>query len=272
MAKTLRQTPKQIRTKKRLAGEDPIDKKLDIEEAEIAGATGVVTKDSIYLKSLESQIKSDSRHPKHHNIQMQAHHIVSEKAVKLAGKGYIDELLLLGYNINNLQNLIFLPSTLQGACHLGVQPHIGNHTAKSSREDSDENFSYNDDDHPKTYHDMVRRQLVTALDKLSKVCPSNNPDAPARAQKRLYQLSLEILIMIAKNPDRARLTNAYQAFKSGSAIGCGGESSIDKKKVPKGLVNSCPVERDHLNNQGRKQKPEGITYVKRPQYQLIPGN
>lgn len=272
MAKAPRQTPKALEAKKRIAGEELIDKQLKLKETKLAGSTGIVDKDSVYLKNLENEIKSDNRHPKHHNIQMQAHHIISEKAVKLAGKEYIDELLLLGYNINTLQNLIFLPSTLQGACHLGVQPHIGNHTAKAPLRSGDENFSYDDDEHPKTYHDMVRRQLVNSLDKLSKVCPSTNPDAPSRAQKRLNQLSLEILIMIAKCPDRARLTNAYHAFKSGSAIGCGGESSVDKKKNPKGLVNSCPVERNHLNNQGQKQKPESITYVKRPQYQLVPGN
>lgn len=271
MAKSSRLTPKQIEARKHQSGDEKIERELQAENKELSVATGTVVKNKVYYKNLERRIKSDPRHPKLHNIRMQAHHIISETAVKSTGKSYINELLLLGYDINNLENLIFLPSSLQGACHLDVQPHIGNHNAKITHA-VDSESSYNDDDHPLDYHDMVRRQLINTLDRLSKTCPSTHPDAPVKAKRRLNQLSLEILILIAKNPEKALLTKVYGAFSSESSIGCGGESSIDRRRNPAGLVKACPVGRNHLNAQGENQKSEEITYVKRPHYQLTPGN
>jgi hypothetical protein len=82
-------------------------------------------------------------HPIHRGVDVQVHHLVSRKSVvKLE-----DILIARGYNIDTLANLVVLPCTLPGACHLRVQLHRGNHTG-------------GDDDHPVRYHLYVAGLLA----------------------------------------------------------------------------------------------------------------
>ena len=49
---------------------------------------------------------------------MQAHHVLSGEGVRQSKIGA--RLVKWRYDINTEKNLVFIPSTLQGACYLGV--------------------------------------------------------------------------------------------------------------------------------------------------------
>src|SRR5690606_37771760 len=109
-------------------------------------ATEPLLEKTKYRTTIINAVKNDTGHPHNHNMKMQAHHLVSAKGVQLAQMGR--KLEQLGYNINVLENLVLLPSTLQGACHLKVQLHRGDHT-------------HEDDDHPISYHRKVKAEITT---------------------------------------------------------------------------------------------------------------
>ncbi len=69
-------------------------------------------------------------HPFCHGIQMDTHHLVSEKALDGCDDDLKEMLIDKGYNINYLGNLVGIPATFKGACHLGVQVHRSDHKFK----------------------------------------------------------------------------------------------------------------------------------------------
>jgi hypothetical protein len=157
------------------------------------------------------------------------------------------ELEKRGYDINNLKNLVFIPSTLQGACHLGVQPHRGNHAAEFGDDDKDEM-------HPTTYHEFVGQKVKAMYikEKLKDECKGSE-----RVQRVMNTVSLEILKLIQKG--QVKLTSVAEHFDHDSKTGCAGRDSITDFKVA-----NCPKKRDHSE--------DGISFPKSNKpYQLRPG-
>lgn len=74
-----------------------------------------------WLKNAEAQ----GNHPINFGIHMDTHHLVSAEAIKISKLG--NSLKNKGYVIDSLSNLVGFPSTLPGACHLGIQLHRGDH-------------------------------------------------------------------------------------------------------------------------------------------------
>ena len=219
---------------------------------------GNVLKGDKYLAALIRVIRHLPNHPRHHGVQMQAHHIISEKGVSLSGRG--KKLVQIGYDINDLPNLVFIPCTLQGACHLGVQVHRGNHTAPV-----DQNKSDRDGDKSLNYHDMVRTQILDLALPLAKSCTNTSA---ANAVTEVNKVGKRILRWIQDSPGKAPLTAAAKAFQPGSPVGCGGVDAVGSLK---GSVTPCPKERNHFRRQGRGQSPENITYQSDKPYRLAPG-
>lgn len=223
---------------------------------------GNSAKDSKYLERIKKAIAQNERHPRHHGVKMQAHHLISAEGVKRSGLGR--KLEEFGYDINLLPNLTFIPCTLQGACYLGVQPHRGNHTHPI--EGSVDQDSYDDDLEPKTYHDMVAVFVRKIEAKLQKECPGENKVNPQRVISEMDKLSKIILGFIQNAPTQAPLTRIAMYYIPGSKIGCGGVDSVSAHKG-----QPCPCERRHKNTQGPRQKAENIRYTVIGRYGLEVG-
>jgi len=227
-------------------------------------ATGTITKSTTYLTTLKARIAPDIRHPRHYGVKMQAHHILSAEGAKISNMGR--KLVGFGYDINTTKNLAFLPCTLQGACHLGIQPHRGNHTAPSDRDLQDE---FDDDNaHPEGYHRKVARMIQDLEGKIDKKCTGSNGDKDKEAILALMnELSRDMLLLIYGKPNKARLTKIADSFLLGNHIGCSGADSVGSHSVSR----PCPVNRNHRQRQRQGQSVENITvelrdghYVPRP--------
>lgn len=226
---------------------------------------GKSSKDSQYLKRIKDAIEGDKDHPRNNGVKMQAHHIISGKGMGLSGLG--KKVEKMGYNINLLPNLAFIPCTLQGACHLGVQPHRGNHDVAIDQDD------YEDDREPVTYHEMVAKK-IQALDlPLSKECPGDHLSKAAKVVAELDGLSQTILRLIQMKPREAPLTKLAVHFGRGG-VGCAGVDSVSAHHGGR----ACPVGRDHLfdakapkKSQGEGQKSEKIMYNNAEKYRLKVG-
>ncbi|WP_432721154.1 AHH domain-containing protein [Jeongeupia wiesaeckerbachi] len=222
---------------------------------------GNAAKDSHYLKRIKDATADMPEHPRHFGVLMQAHHIISAEGVKRSGLG--KELAQFGYDINLLPNLVFIPSTLQGACHLGVQPHRGNHTALLEADEGDD-----DSQHPLTYHDMVKTRVAELEHLLTDNCPAEDPDRRKKIKHKMDAVSKSILALIQKAPGRAPLTRVAMPFMSGHLDGCSGVDSVSARSRVK---NPCPVGRDHNMKQGPGQKSEGIKYRRVAEFSLMVG-
>ncbi|USD32591.1 MULTISPECIES: AHH domain-containing protein [Vibrio] len=84
-------------------------------------------------------------HPFCHGIQMDTHHLISGKALSDIDKDMQDALIDKGYNINSLSNLVGLPSSYKGACHLGIQVHRTQHTFGSNQFSETKASNYHDE-------------------------------------------------------------------------------------------------------------------------------
>lgn len=206
--------------------------------------TGNSSKDSKYLKRIKDAIEHDKSHPRNNGVKMQAHHVISAEGMKRSKLGkQIEEF---GYDINLLPNLVFIPCTLQGACHLNVQVHRGNHTANQD--------DYDDDSEPASYHDMVSKRLKDLRVPLNKECPGDKISNSEKIISEIDRLSKIILKIIQNKPAEAPLTRIAKNFSPDSLQGCGGVDSItlhNERKI-------CEVGRDHFNQQSAKQLNESI--------------
>lgn len=228
---------------------------------------GNTSKDSQYLRMMNGRITAMPSHPKHKGIKMQAHHILSADGIKLSGLG--GKLEEFGYDINVAPNLAFLPCTLQGACHLGIQPHRGNHTAISDRPprmDSEE-ADYDDDEHPRSYHRMIAKKVEMLKLPIDKACTGNDDPARGQVKSKMDRLSKDVLLMICNTPNLARLTEVADHFARGNPVGCGGVDSITDHRE----LHRCPTGRDHNGRQGPGQRKEQITYSALGVYMPKPG-
>jgi hypothetical protein len=212
---------------------------------------------SDYVAALTEAIKGDRSHPRHHGVKMQAHHLISEKGVSLSGLGA--ELVRNSWFINDLKNLVFLPCTLRGACHLGVQLHRGDHRAPIDQDKEDR-----DADKVLTYHTMVSEKLGDLQSAFHKEC---TPGSSGSVVNKVHRISEQILDLIERG--RAPLTSVAKHFKHGNPIGCGGVISVPELKrsaVP------CPVGRNHRVHLADGPEGENITYDGQVPYKLKPGN
>jgi hypothetical protein len=133
---------------------------------------------------------------------------LSKKAAKKSGVKPVLESY--GYDINKIGNLVALPCTLDGACHLEVQLHRGDHTS----------FTDNDDEHPTPYHVHVMDIMQKAVEFIEKNCESGSS---AKVQARMDNRSEGVLEDIENF--YIRLTRVHKCFKH-KEIGCNGKSSV----------------------------------------------
>lgn len=236
--------------------------------------TGKAAKDSQYLKRIKDAIEGDKGHPRNKGIAMQAHHVISGEGMKRSGLGSIVESY--GYDINLLENLAFIPCTLQGACYLGIQPHRGNHSfvkklVNLGEPGTSDPENYYDTGEPMDYHGEVSARLRRVMEKHSKNCTGDDDADANAAVKILNKLSKSILNSIQNIPDVFPLTAIAEHFGK-DGVGCGGVDSVTKHKHPR---KPCPVGRNHLldpagirPSQGKGQAREDIKYVLSEKYRL----
>jgi len=202
---------------------------------------GTLKKDTKYrdrlLEKIDNLSESErSRNPFFKGIKMQAHHLISADGVS----DLEDEDLLIsaGYNINNI---VLIPCTFSGACHLGTQFHRGNHTTTVDMDEQlDEVY---DDDHPDSYHETVEKMVVKALRKPSVECVDQEREVKELI-KEMDEISRDMVSLINNFSPRAQLTRVFQAFNNDghqSKIGCSGAVSMNNHK----MSITCPSNRDH---------------------------
>ena len=162
-----------------------------------------------YRKNLLKAIKRDKDHPLNCGIPMQVHHILSKKGAVNGGVKAILEAY--GYDINALGNLVALPCTLDGACHLEVQLHRGDHTSFSNDDD---------DEHPFSYHVHVAEIMSKAVDFIEKKCEKGSEK---RVQNIMNKRSIDVLDDIESFS--IRLTRVHKSFKP-QGKGCNGKSNV----------------------------------------------
>jgi hypothetical protein len=179
-------------------------------------------------------------HIRHHGVKVQAHHIISGEGMRQSELG--NTIILFGYNINHLPNLAFIPSTLQGACYLGVQPHRGNHVHIAER-------SSDEDGEPEKYHEMVARRLQRLALPLKSECKKTQIFDDAKVVLLLNNLSHDILNDIQNDPWMAPLTRIATYFGPGGG-GCGGVDNIPHYKG-----KPCPIGRNHRGPMMVDKKP-----------------
>lgn len=220
---------------------------------------GIVTKDSEFLNRIKSAIEKIPGHPRHKGVPMQAHHAISEKGMSLSKLG--KKFKGFKYNINLLPNLVFIPSTLMGACYLGVQPHRGDHVAKHPDD-------YDDDEHPRTYHDKVKELLIKTNRLFDNECAGEDDDLDERVRAKLNELSRDIIDGIQDKPTEYRLTKIYMHFAPGNKVGCGNVKNVGEHNGA-----NCSAKRKH-----RSEKEEElalaageITYKSNGKYRLEAG-
>lgn len=133
-----------------------------------------------------------------------------------------------GYNINEIKNMAFIPSTLPGACHLGVQPHRGDHT-------------YTDDEHPESYHDEVKEGLSKLREKVENC---DGTASSVQTQKLLNSTSKALLKKIGGF--RLPLTPIMKKFDSDNQTGCGNCVNIKEHRKDS---TPCGSDRNHFKEQ-----------------------
>lgn len=230
--------------------------------------TGAVEKDKQYLARIKRNTSKllQKDHPRHHGIRMQAHHAISVKSLQVAGIG--PQLKLLGYRINELPNLVFLPWTLAGACHLGIQPHRGDHTAPA-RPAHEDDFD-DDSQHELSYHRIVSIELKRVARDIDEVCSGKDAGEKKGMLEGLDTLSRLIITRIQKIPHEYPLTSVAHFYRKGHAVGCGGHTAVATLAATKGR-QPCPAERNHSTPQVEGQPLVGISYPANASYKLRPG-
>lgn len=218
-----------------------------------------IIKSKNYLRTIKNAIAHDSTHPRNNGIAMQAHHLISGKGASFLNKDQIEIIEASGYDINDLSNLVFLPCTLPGACHLGVQLHRGNHTAPLPQEDDHDD----DGEHPISYHLLVANKLKKVVKKYKKdgFSKEKNCIKKTKLKNDLEKVSKKILfeIELFKLP----LTGISISFNPISKVGCG-----NVKNIPSHSEEDCTRKRNHFNQKDGKKI---ITYAKPAIYKLKAG-
>jgi hypothetical protein len=215
-----------------------------------------------YRDKVLQQVGSD--HPINKGVKMQAHHLISRKA--LLDSSIENRLEDFKYDIDNVDNIALIPCTLQGACHLNVQLHRGNHPGVLSVDNGN-----NDDDseHPESYHKDIKKRINKLKDDIEDgdYCKK---ESYKKLLRKLDRLSNQIAVDI-NNHDLA-LTNISENFGSGSKNNGKGCCDADYVKDARASKSACSSERDHYNKQAKGQRKEDIKYKKPDSYVIRGGN
>lgn len=209
-----------------------------------------------YRENILANVRNDRRHPVWNGVKMQAHHLLSKSGVRTSGlKGDLEHL---GYDINVKENLVLLPCSLKGACHLGVQLHRGNHTATAVIDIRSGEDPINDSDsvHELSYHAAV----VTLLQRMrlrrnrGRLCESLRP----RIQRDMDALSATLLQMI--QTFMIPLTSIHTSFRLGAASGCCNSDTTGDAARQLEAPGANPVCASRRNHSG----DENITHRGKP--------
>lgn len=184
-----------------------------------------------------------SNHPIRHGVHMQAHHIISGDACESLSRDIEVKIVQNLWDINRPNNVALIPSTLIGACHLGVQPHIGNHSAKVIVDDDNDD---DDDVHEETYHETVRKLVVVVAEDFPD-CGDNMSEIVIKKMDKLSKLILKKI-----QNDTLSLTSVSGDFCPGdNPIGCGDQENIDYKVTRK---SPCSSIRNHEGQENPRNK------------------
>ncbi|SEB04684.1 AHH domain-containing protein [Rubrimonas cliftonensis] len=200
-----------------------------------------------YRENILGAVRTDRRHPIWNGVKMQAHHLLSKSGVRISGLKA--DLEHLGYDINVKENLVLLPCTLKGACHLKVQLHRGNHTATADIDI----LSGDDDDDADSYHGLSYHALVVTL--LGDIRLDRNRGRlcmrrAATIQDELDELSETMLDAIKTFV--IPLTSIHESFAPITRSGCCGEDATPAaaRLLEAGQAPECPEGRDHRGREG----------------------
>ncbi len=205
-----------------------------------------------YRDNIINNIRGKRGHPLRNGVKMQAHHLLSKRGIKLTGlKGDLEHL---GYDINKKENLVLLPCTLKGACHLGVQLHRGNHTATADIDI----FSGNDNTDADTYHDLKYHLLVVTL--VQEIRIDRNKGRLCKKQKQRVQEELDDLsetMLGAIKTFAIPLTSIHASFLPLAKSGCCGKDVIGEASAlldKPGSKPVCPSQRSHKGQEGIRHR------------------
>lgn len=189
-----------------------------------------------YKKTIESNTMEET-HPRHQGVKMAAHHVISITGARDLKEQIKADLVRLGYNINILSNLAFIPNTLKGACHLEVQPHVSSHNLQNAAGEV-------------IYHEYVWKTVSELALAIKKCCPTK-----VAVEKVMEGASDWILYQIQNFPVQAPLSSGAQHFVPSNMKGCGNVERVGDHKGDK-----CRLNFNHLSPEGTP----GITYPKQP--------
>jgi hypothetical protein len=180
-------------------------------------------------------------HPYNLGVSMQAHHLVSKNGCKLSD--YKEELEKLGYEIDDIDNLVLIPNEPFDACHMEVQVHRSNHSVGSNISSILSKDDIHDDDHPMSYHEIVSNMIKGKSGLFKQVCESDKDSnkKKEKIQKEINKLSKKILSHI--NSFELLLTSAAENFQTESKIGCSNFNNIKKNRE----LEKCISKRNHNN-------------------------
>jgi hypothetical protein len=193
-------------------------------------------KDTHYRDTLMANVSGDESHPINNGVPMQAHHVISAQGVKISMAEA--QMRKVEYDINELNNLVFVPCTFQGACHLNTQLHRSNHTTNKPKEGD------LDDEHPRSYHQTVAELVNAVYEKNTGLCPVDNK---RKILSDYRSISSVVLLSINSFDRDTQLTRAYESFDINgdlSKVGCAGENKMVAHQAKNGRCH-CPVGRDH---------------------------
>lgn len=177
-------------------------------------------------------------HPFCHGIQMDTHHLISEKALEKCDKALQESLVDKGYNMNSLENLVGIPATFRGACHLGTQVHRSDHKFKKNQFDEILNYDYHE-----TIKDLVTEKKqdinecygTTATEESERYIHKEIMDKVS--QKALRRISSFALPLTSIHTNFQRPQDPQDPY-----IGCGEGEKVGEVK---GGKNCCANKGNH---------------------------
>ncbi len=182
-----------------------------------------------WLKNAEAQ----RDHPINFGIHMDTHHLISAEAIKISKLG--KSLKNKGYVIDSLSNLVGFPSTLPGACHLGVQLHRGDHKHKRPKEEP--------------YHKFVSSLLIAdAEDILACYGRTEIEEKKSEIHKLIDPVGKKVLRKVLSY--QLPLTVIFDRFKQDQdGIGC---SNCHDIKPAEKSIELCSKNRNHYGEIDKK--------------------
>ncbi|MGF1743066.1 AHH domain-containing protein [Vibrio profundum] len=221
------------------------------DEASKVSVHGILKRDYKYRTQWKARVKkwneTEGRHPFHHGIDMDTHHLISVNAMKDLSDDIKTALKEKGYNINGLGNLVGIPATLEGACHLRTQLHRTKHIFSEDQYGKNKDFDY---------HKEVRARIKEAAASIRKCYGTSEVEPSKRAihTQVMDNISQKLLKGIVKF--RIPLTSIFNNFNPEDTPykGCRGVSSI-----PQALIATQCCDGDHAGESNfRKNGPNEL--------------